>query len=1175
MADDFAPVTRTDDFEPVKAPAPSVPISLPDGVSQPIAGPVANTTFSRGKLARLADAFGTGWTEGIGPEPFGMSKESETWLAQKGVLFDKDKGGPPSVLSAMGEAFLRPAVGALDMAVRGMSGTLRSVGDALLELGVPRDIVAMPGAFQGSPGGLGRVEFRPGLPRSVRDGIPLEAELSPAKPLSKEAYDRMTSQALNGEGSVTPFKIVDKDKATAFGKEMDAWDNLSQEAKQRIEDARDVRPEKRAPLTLDEDGSFGGAVADKYVRYTFKDNNGVPGELTLDVSKPDNIKVHWIGEDAGGVEAFMRDTPTDYSQRLSLGASTLKSIRLQLAELYPDAETISGFRVSGAREISAEAKIPLRDKPTITDLDQAADLGTIGPERPTVFEARAEAKDKARTMAADAKSDVVRSDIVDNPAVDKAGNIRLDLIEVSGKAEDVIRAASEANGGYMDARRGDLSLSHQEQLSQALGVPVDKLDVTGMGRRLNNDNMVRTTIQALVQSSEDVALAARQAHLTGDSKDLIDLQKLIMRHDVLQEHTAGLTAEWGRTGNVFQEFRERVKDTRQLGDFLKDKGRGNVEDLRDLARKLSETNDPSAIPKFLADARKPTFFDKLHYYWVNSILSGQFSQATYLISDAMFATYDNLVIKPTAGVVGAIRGGERAYIGEGAAGFYGYISGVPEGIKAAWEVLKTGEAPLLPREITTGSHNPVTEQRPIGGRLGTVVGLPSRELSMIHTLQSNMAYRAQLHSLAYREAVEAGHTPGTAAFKNEMRGKVDFPTEAMMDEAVKYSQRMTFTDPITGAQAATKKFVREVPGLRFIVPFTNVPMNTLNAAIEGTPLSWMNDKMRANLKGENGKVAQDTQIARLAAGSAIMGMTTYWALNGNITGGGPVDPEDRAVWLLTHQPNSIKVGSSWVSYDKFAPIGTLLGLSADLTEVYKSAVVDKELDQAAAHLVVAASNMILSNTGMKGLADVVTAISAKDKPKEIGKWAKNFAASFMPFSSATGQIASMMDPNIRDVQTMLDAVKNKLPGLREDLFPVRDWSGIVRANSRSEWGALFKNQAVNMDPVDRELEALNMKFDKISKHVSVGGGFNVELTAAQHDRLQDVAGVVTRQALNSLVQQDGWYQLPAPVREEAIRNSVNASRKYAVAVTKMNSVGTEDDVVRKGNEQRLEWLNRK
>lgn len=262
-----------------------------------------------------------------------------------------------------------------------------------------------------------------------------------------------------------------------------------------------------------------------------------------------------------------------------------------------------------------------------------------------------------------------------------------------------------------------------------------------------------------------------------------------------------------------------------------------------------------------------------------------------------------------------------------------------------------------------------------------------------------------------------------------------------------------------------------------------------------------------------------------------------------------------------------------MSFDKFAPLGVLLGLGADMVEVGKSVFTDKEAGEAASHLAVAASNMVLNNTGMKGLYDLASAFSAKDKEKELTKWVNNFAASFMPFSSATGQIASMMDPNIRDVQSLLDAAKNKIPGLREDLFPVRDWSGIVRANTRSEWGALFKNQAVNMDPVDREMEALNLKIDKISKHVSVGDGFNVELTPKQYDQLQDYAGIATRQALGSLVKQNNWQSVPEGQRIDIMRKVITGARKQAIDIVKMESIGTADDIARKGNEARLEWYS--
>lgn len=1177
LPDDLQPVQKLpDDLQPVNAPA--APVS--EGGGQPIEGPVANVIFSRGKLAALSKAFGTGWTEGFGPDPVGLSPETSKEMATYGLLYDRKVGGPPTVLNSFGEAFLRPAFGAIGTAIRAFSGAARAIGDTALEAGVPRDIVAMPGMWQAGPLGLGKVSFRPGLGKDVRADVPIEKPADLKRPATSEA---VSMEALHSYNSSTPFMgfralenvpddirydggggvfgrvtYLDPTGKWAKGEQGALGHDATVRVQANFDKLYTLTPDRISDLEkiVGKDAMANGETIAAKLREKGYDGIHVKGFDDFDGQIPAHVDGNIFQDQVAVFNPEKSLTPkgnVEYPARPAAGASRAEQ---------------DAYWAGRSEVVDREMGALNREK--VTDLDAAAELGVIGDPKPTAFEMP---REQPKVMAAERapEGDLVRrSDVLDNPAVDKAGNIRLDLIETSDDAAKVIRAAAEANHGYMPARQGEISLTHQEQLSQVLGIPVADLPLKGIGRRLQNDADLRVSIQGMVQSAEQVTQLAKQAHLSNDPKDLIKFQEAWMRHDILQETVSGLTAEWGRTGNVFQEFRERVKDTRQLGEFLKEKRGRSVEDLRDLASKISSL-EPSQVPNLLANARRQNFWDKLHYYWVNSILSGQFSQATYLISDAMFAVYDNVAIKPVAGVVGAIRGGDvpRAFIGEGAAGLYGYISGVPEGLRAAWEVLKTGEHSVLPREVSTGMKNPVTEQRPIGGFIGTTVGLPSRELSMIHAVQSNMAYRSQLTSLAYREAAKSGHAPWSAEFRQELRGKLEFPTEAMMDEAVTYSQRMTFTDPITGAQKAVKDFARNVPGMRYLIPFTNVPMNTLNAAIEGTPLSFLNDKMRANLKGENGKVAQDTQIARLAVGSTVMGMASYWALNGDITGNGPVNPEDRAIWLLTHAPNSVRIGSNWVSFEKFAPLGTLFGMAADLVEAGRSGVDDKEWGQAAGHLAVAASNMLLNNTGMKGLSDLSEAIRAKDVEKSLTRYANNFAASFSPFSSATGQFASMMDPNMREAKTLVEAFQNKIPKLREDLFPVRDWSGIPRANTRAEWGALFKSEHVNKDPIDNEMADLNIKMDKVKQYIG-----EVKLTPAQYDAYQNLAGVTTRSMLNSLISQDGWYQVPAFAREEAIRKVIASARRYASSAIQAQSVGTADDIVRQGVQLKLDALQK-
>jgi hypothetical protein len=758
----------------------------------------------------------------------------------------------------------------------------------------------------------------------------------------------------------------------------------------------------------------------------------------------------------------------------------------------------------------------------------------------------------------------------EGPFTDKAGNIRLDLIDTHNDAKNVIREAAKENGDFMPARRGDIPLAQVDAISQATGIPIEEMNLRGMGRLMRNDNEVRVAITAMIQSAEDTAKQMQKAAATGLDEDLIELQKMRMRHSVLQEQVAGLTAEWGRTGNVFQEFGAAVKDAKSLGEFLKSKKGETLDDLKAMAKAGAALDPRTQLPRFLHDSRKPNFWDKFIYYWTNALLSGPFSHLGYAIGDATFAAYEAAVITPLAGAIGKARelvypaNIERVYMGESAARIWGFVQGTPDAIVATYQAIKNDVATPLPRQVATGQH-PVTQLKPIPGTVGKIFGVPSRGLAGLHSFFEFAAYRSEIEAQAYRAAAKEGLSPFTQQFWERKAEIATAPTDAMMDAGIVTGQRYTFTTPLGQAGKALQRFTnQDAKPIKLILPFLQAPINTLKAAAEGTPLAFLDKDMRANLRGENGAVARDTQWARLVAGSAVTGMVAHWAASDLITGEGPSDPKARAQWLLTHQPNSVRIKSGgqeyWVNYARFGAISGLLTLGANLHDV-SDLITEKEYSHAAGHLVKAGGAWVTENTGMKGLADLIQVM--KDPDRYGGRWVNQFAAGFIPFSTLMGQSASFMDPTMRDAKTFIDAFKNKIPVLRETIYPLRDWTGQPRANPRGGEGAIAATTAVNTNRVDQEMQQLNIWPTKVSKTIK-----GVELDPEQYDRYQAVAGALTRATLESLVHQDGWNRLPPFVRENSIKSVIHATRQSAAASIQ----AMYPELIQKGVQKQVERL---
>ena len=66
----------------------------------------------------------------------------------------------------------------------------------------------------------------------------------------------------------------------------------------------------------------------------------------------------------------------------------------------------------------------------------------------------------------------------------------------------------------------------------------------------------------------------------------------------------------------------------------------------------------------------------------------------------------------------------------------------------------------------------------------------------------------------------------------------------------------------------------------------------------------------------------------------MMAVSADLALSGTITGAGPVDRDMKNIKRAAGwQPYSIKIGDKYYAYNRLDPIGGLIGLAADMTEI--------------------------------------------------------------------------------------------------------------------------------------------------------------------------------------------------------------------------------------------------
>jgi hypothetical protein len=266
-----------------------------------------------------------------------------------------------------------------------------------------------------------------------------------------------------------------------------------------------------------------------------------------------------------------------------------------------------------------------------------------------------------------------------------------------------------------------------------------------------------------------------------------------------------------------------------------------------------------------------------------------------------------------------------------------------------------------------------------------------------------------------------------------------------------------------------------------------------------------------------------------------------------ISGSGPSDPKQSAIWRLAgNQAHSVRVNDTWYAVNKLGPMGMLLGLSADMYDVAHTAASGEYL-QAASMLQHAVTQNILDESFMRGPAELIQAL---EDPGRYGEaYLKNFLSSFVPYSVAMSQIDRATDPYARQARTVLDAIRQKVPGLSEQLLPRRDiWGEEIpnmEALGRAGVTAIYEKR-MSTDPLNLAMLNLGVFPAQIERKIR-----NVELTDQQYDDFSRIAGRMTKQRLDILVNSGLYQTWPNHVRHDQIVAQITACREAARGIMMM------------------------
>jgi hypothetical protein len=631
--------------------------------------------------------------------------------------------------------------------------------------------------------------------------------------------------------------------------------------------------------------------------------------------------------------------------------------------------------------------------------------------------------------------------------------------------QEAIQKIVALRGEHIEAaRRGVVTDDRVRQLADLLGVTPEDVLRRPMGQALNAEQILAVIdlVGANLRKIAEINMRYRVAP-EGATKRLAlqELQAQLGVTERLIEHFYGIRAEAGRSTRVFgtAQAQETLQTARQVEDIMHLYTRGLVANADRISDYLATLDRPEQRGGFLlrlGRAGKLTL-DVLLESWINSLLltfQGNMANLLSNVTTTVVGPFERYM----AGVIGAVRRGEdanRVYIGEGTAMIKGALLGFFDALVVARRAARTGVSAFgttkeLPARALSAEN---LHLQGLPGRavdfIGTLVTVPSRALLTADEFSKLVNYRMELWAQAYREARAQGLS-GPELREFLVRFVTDPPPKVKL-LAEEFANYQTFTKPLEGRLASMQSALSH-PLARLVVPFFRTPVNIFTYGFERFPA------LGALVKHERddilaGGARMDLAYARMSTGGLLLGTAALLAANGTISGRGPSEPNlRRALTETGWQPYSVKLGDTWIGYNRMDPLGMYFGLAADFAELAGEMHAD-EAHELAAAIGIAVSKNFLSKTYVEGLSDaletVVTHMSRG--PQDIrDDYFKRLGASLVgvvPLAGqviaapGTAQIERQADPVVRETYSVMDRIASRVPGISDKLPPRRNLFG--------------------------------------------------------------------------------------------------------------------------------------
>lgn len=634
----------------------------------------------------------------------------------------------------------------------------------------------------------------------------------------------------------------------------------------------------------------------------------------------------------------------------------------------------------------------------------------------------------------------------------------------------------------------------------------------------------------------DLGEKVKAAKLDGtlDADLASSFQQAVALEGNLLKAARGRQADIARTLGIFSEARQSTTARGQMLDSLMTET-GGIESVHDFANKYTALDSRGARAEMSASGYSNDLAgvggrvkDLWFSTWINGLLSSPVTHAKNTAGNLFFGAYQ-MPERAVASAIGNARnllfkGGEQAIsMNEVNAQAIGFLQGIRDGGEIAWKAFKDNAPTDAFSKIEANriNRNPFDMDmgdsqfgKAASGALrywGTAVTMPGRALMAEDEFFKAVGYRMELNALSVREGdrmytnlINNGVDPESAAKQaSELTASLlSNPTDDIVDAAKSQSRAQTFTRELEPTLQKMQSMTQN-PLLKMFIPFFKTPANITMEAMSRTPgLNLGSPRFWGDFNA--GGVRRDMAMARVTLGGALVYGAGSMALEGKLTGYGPMRNEDKANLEATGwQPFSFVLdskdvtpetrkefesmtqvkegnGKLYISYAGLEPLSTLLGIASTSGEYTMMTPGGAEHEKIAMGAALGLYQYLSDQPMLQGFNEMtkIGASPAKDAPGKLAdfmrrstKQVSEFAIGGSPigaYSSFMANVERIMNPEKSN--TMPDQMRVN-PSIG-DAAVTGFWEAVKYYQSRNP---------LTSDSLPRALDPLTGEVKKVGK----------------------------------------------------------------------------------------------